>query len=109
MSNGDNNNDNQRDEFDFTAALMSTVHDIKNSLSMLLGTLEETAQDENVQDCPFGEQINRLQYETKRVNNDLIQLLALYKVNSDRFAPNVNHHAVDDFIDELAIDRKSVV
>ncbi len=92
------------EEFDFNTALMSTVHDIKNSLSMLLGTLEETSQSEEIQSCPFADQIQRLQYEAKRVNNDLIQLLGLYKVSNQRFAPSIAHHSVDDFLDELAIE-----
>jgi imidazoleglycerol-phosphate dehydratase len=63
---------------------------------MLLGTLEETSQAEGVQECPFADQIQRLQYEAKRVNNDLIQLLGLYKVSSHRFAPSIAHHSVED-------------
>jgi len=94
----------ENEELDFSAILMSSIHDIKNSLSMLLTTLDDATQTQELSECPLGEQITQLQYEAKRVNNDLVQLLTLYKISDDHFEPNVAYHDVDDFIDELAIE-----
>jgi two-component system sensor histidine kinase SenX3 len=62
--------------------LASTVHDMKNSISVLSGTLENllaapqaTAAPQSAQ---YGEMAQML-YQTKRLNDNLIQLLALYK------------------------------
>jgi signal transduction histidine kinase len=65
--------------------LASTVHDMKNSISVLSGTLENllaapqpAAAPESVQAAQYGEMAQML-YQTKRLNDNLIQLLALYK------------------------------
>ena len=61
--------------------LASTAHDMKNSISVLTGTLEgllsgAAQQDVNQSAYP---QLAQMLYQTKRLNDNLIQLLALYK------------------------------
>jgi len=62
--------------------LASTAHDMKNSISVLSGTLErlldETppAADDA---CPRMAQMAQMLYQTRRLNDKLMQLLALYK------------------------------
>ena len=66
---------------DLSLFLASTAHDMKNSISVLTGTLERLL----VQPAPAGEaddayaQMAHMLYQTKRLNDNLIQLLALYK------------------------------
>lgn len=61
--------------------LASTVHDMKNSISVLSGTLENllVQAGEHAQDNPAYPQMAQMLYQTKRLNDHLIQLLALYK------------------------------
>lgn len=65
--------------------LASTVHDMKNSISVLSGTLENLiagAAPPSVPaapDHPQYEQLGQMLYQTRRLNDNLIQLLALYK------------------------------
>jgi signal transduction histidine kinase len=66
--------------------LASTAHDMKNSISVLSGTLERLlsqspaqqadAQPEAASAYP---QMAQMLYQTKRLNDNLMQLLALYK------------------------------
>lgn len=59
--------------------LASTVHDMKNSISVVSGTLEKlmsAAEAPASEDYP---QLSHMLYQTKRLNDNLIQLLALYK------------------------------
>ena len=61
--------------------LASTAHDMKNSVSVLSGTLESllgaaSASPESNAAYP---QMAHMLYQTKRLNDNLIQLLALYK------------------------------
>jgi signal transduction histidine kinase len=61
--------------------LASTVHDMKNSISVLSGTLEnllvqEQPNQEHAQAYP---QMAHMLYQTRRLNDNLMQLLALYK------------------------------
>jgi len=63
--------------------LASTVHDMKNSISVLSGTLENLlatpqAQQAAPESAHYG-QMAQMLYQTKRLNDNLIQLLALYK------------------------------
>lgn len=90
--------------FDFTTCLMSSAHDIKNSLSMLINTLENITATSDAQTIPYGEDIARMEYEAKRANNNLIQLLGLYKLTHTDFAPNLEPCNLDDFLDEILIE-----
>ncbi|NGZ82860.1 sensor histidine kinase [Duganella aceris] len=59
--------------------LASTVHDMKNSISVLSGTLENLlAAPTAAPSAEYGQMAHML-YQTKRLNDNLIQLLALYK------------------------------
>ncbi len=61
--------------------LASTVHDMKNSISVLGGTLEnllDQARPEQQTD-PAYPQMAHMLYQTRRLSDNLMQLLALYK------------------------------
>lgn len=58
--------------------LASTAHDMKNSLSVLSGTLERLLA-EAPQAEPAYPQMAHMLHQTRRLNNQLMQLLALYK------------------------------
>lgn len=59
--------------------LASTVHDMKNSISVLSGTLETLLVSASPQTESAYPQMSHMLYQTKRLNDNLIQLLALYK------------------------------
>lgn len=59
--------------------LASTVHDMKNSISVLSGTLETLLANAKPEAAPGYPQMAHMLYQTKRLNDNLIQLLALYK------------------------------
>jgi len=87
---------------DFSTVLASSVHDMKNSLSMLLNTIEDIAQQ-----CDPGtfeaEKLTLLQYEGQRVNNHLIQMLSIYKIENSQCTVNMSEHCVADFLEESAL------
>lgn len=59
--------------------LASTAHDMKNSLSVLSGTLETLLGAASPATEAAYPQMAHMLYQTKRLNDNLIQLLALYK------------------------------
>jgi two-component system sensor histidine kinase SenX3 len=59
--------------------LASTAHDMKNSISVLSGTLEKLLVDASPQTESAYPQMAQMLYQTKRLNDNLMQLLALYK------------------------------
>ena len=59
--------------------LASTSHDMKNSISVLSGTLETLLAGASPQTEAAYPQMAHMLYQTKRLNDNLMQLLALYK------------------------------
>lgn len=82
----------------FSTILASTVHDMKNSLGMMLEALENLLSE--IQDFKTDPQYGIVQYESMRVNNSLMQLLALYKIENNQLPFNPGYHNVYEFIEE---------
>lgn len=90
-------------KIDFSMLLASSVHDMKNSLGMLLQSLESLfgkLPDE------YKQELSVAQYETSRVNNDLVQLLGLYRLQKERMAVVIDEHCVLDIIEEQQIKNR---
>jgi len=84
---------------DFALIMASTVHDMKNSLSMLLHSLESIC--ENIpEEWKEANNVATIQYEAERVNNDLIQLLGLYRLEHERLNIQIDEYFVGDFLEE---------
>lgn len=64
---------------DLTLFMASAAHDMKNSVCMLSGSLEAILSDPATRHSPAYDQLAHMLYETRRLNNNLIQLLAIYK------------------------------
>ncbi|MEQ6884439.1 HAMP domain-containing sensor histidine kinase [Salicola sp. Rm-C-2C1-2] len=87
------------DELDFSTVLASTVHDMKNSLGMLLNSLDEV-RDSVSGDVRGSRPFTTLEYEAQRVHGDLIQLLSLYRLSEEKLCATVEEQLVSDFLDE---------
>jgi two-component system sensor histidine kinase SenX3 len=59
--------------------LASTAHDMKNSLCVLSGTLEGLLAEASPATEAAAPQLAHMLYQSKRLNDNLMQLLALYK------------------------------
>jgi signal transduction histidine kinase len=80
----------------FSMVLASTVHDIKNALSIIaqeLGEMVNEASDETGR-------IALLQHEVNRMNGMLVQLLTLYKHDQKQLPVQMALHDVHDFLQE---------
>ncbi|MDK8465060.1 HAMP domain-containing sensor histidine kinase [Marinobacter sp. SS13-12] len=84
---------------DFSMVLASAVHDMKNSLGMLLNSLDELRQE---QGNSVGEssRFNTLQYEAERMHNDLVQLLGIYRLGENNLSAHIEEHFVPGFLSE---------
>ena len=82
---------------DFSMVLASAVHDMKNSLGMLLNSLDELRSE---QEGALGEssRFNTLQYEAERMHNDLVQLLGIYRLGENNLSAHIEEHFVPDFL-----------
>lgn len=89
-------------EDSFNMVLASTVHDMKNSLGMLgesLKVIFRQIDPENM-DKETSDSYGVVQYEASRVNNSLMQLLALYKLENNQLPFNPSYYNLYDFLDE---------
>lgn len=73
------------DRLDITTFLLSAIHDMKNSLGVMVAFLEDALAFAE-QPAPARARTAQALYEAQRVNEHLIQLLALYKIDQ-RFYP----------------------
>ncbi|MDX2503744.1 MAG: HAMP domain-containing sensor histidine kinase [Gammaproteobacteria bacterium] len=89
----------------FNTVLMSFIHDIKNSLLMSLSSLE--ALYISLDNIPPEQKKNiaQIQYELHRINNALVQLLSLYKMETRLFSVQADQYNLYDFLDELIINN----
>jgi len=88
---------------DFSLVLASSVHDMKNSIGMLVASLESF-----IEECPpandrQSKHFNTLHYEASRINAELVQLLTIYRMQNDHLPLRVDQHYVIDVLeDQLA-------
>jgi len=91
----------------YSDILASIIHDVKNSLSVVVNHVDEIMVDEEVSE-KVKNSAGIMQQETRRANNQLIQLLTLYKLDKERLNPNIQEHNVYDFLEELMIEEQSL-
>lgn len=84
---------------DFSMVLALAVHDMKNSLGMLLNSLDEL-RTENEAKLNDSSKFNTLQYEAERIHNDLVQLLGIYRLGENNLSAHIEEHSVPDFLSE---------
>lgn len=95
-------------EFDYSTLLANSIHEVKNSLNMLLNSVDQaimTSANENEEATKL---FSRIQYEGKRVNDDLVGLLAIYRINNEQYSANIDEYLVRDFLLEN-LDQHSVM
>jgi K+-sensing histidine kinase KdpD len=88
-------------KIDFSVLLASAVHEMKNSLSLLLQSIETLNATIEQQNPEASKELASLHYEASRVNTGLMQLLSLYRVELDQFPLNVDQHYLEDVIEDL--------
>lgn len=100
-----NNRDNR---IDYSAVLASAVHDMKNSLLLLMQSIEELGEHFKA-GSKEADKINAIHYETTRLNTGLMQLLSLYRAEIDEMPLSINEHFSEEIIDELLASNKNYI
>ena len=85
---------------DFSSVLASSVHDMKNSLCMLIQSIDTLAQGQNT-DPRSAQELAKIHYEASRLNTNLLQMLSLYRVEKNQLPLMVEEHHVEDLLEEL--------
>ena len=90
---------------DYSTILASSIHDMKNSLGFLLGSLDMVGQQCRAGQCNSASQISRLHYEGKRVNDHLVQLLALYRMENSQFLVEPQEYCLEEYFQEIMLEH----
>ncbi|RJR16114.1 MAG: sensor histidine kinase [Nitrospiraceae bacterium] len=101
--------ENRENPIDFPSFLASMAHDMKNSLNMLLNTLDEVVGSCTPDKCQSHRKLSLIQYEATRVNFNLIQLLTLYKMDRNQFSVNISHYPVVELIEDIILQNKPLL
>lgn len=80
--------------------LASSVHDMKNSVSLLSDNLRKYIDKHINENDDELKNISQMLSETQRINANLIQLLTLYKLGQDSYPFSPETQNVETFIDE---------
>ncbi|MDP5141257.1 ATP-binding protein [Rheinheimera baltica] len=91
---------------DFASVLASAVHDMKNSLCMLIQSSELIQQESHQLSDSAREELARLNYEANRLNSNLLQLLALYRLERNQFPVQIDEHYLCDVTEEVLLKNQ---
>lgn len=86
---------------DFAAIMAVAVHDMKNSLSLLLQSVEQLSETLSPEQKSAHDHVMDLHYEASRMNTTLVQVLSLYRADLDALPTNIDECFVDDLVQEL--------
>lgn len=91
---------------EFPAILASSVHDIKNSLTTVRELIMQLAAK---QQSSKNKDFIQLEFEANRMNNSLVQLLELYKIDSEKFSLDIDEHSVCDILQEIKAQQEPLL
>lgn len=81
--------------------LASSVHDMKNSVTLLLSGLEKTLGSPEAAKLSTYSELIQVNYEAKRIHNQLVQLLAVYKLGQKIYPFDPQYICLADFLSAL--------
>lgn len=84
--------------FNMANFLVSSVHDMKNSVSMLICGLDKVLTSVEAVELSTHAELVQMNHEAKRINNRLIQLLTLYKLGQKIYPFDPQSVCLDDFL-----------
>ena len=96
-------------KMDFSFVLASSVHDMKNSIGMLLNTLASMAESAPPKDETQAQYFSTLEYEAARINTELVQLLSLYRLEEQQLTVVIDEHYVLDCLEEQLARNESLL
>ncbi len=92
-------NNTEKNQPDFSLIIASAVHDMKNSLSMLLHSVDQMCEA-LPDDWKQKNNTTTVKYEAERVNSYLIQLLGLYRLQNKMLSLHIDECFISDLLDE---------
>lgn len=87
-----------KESLDLSTVMAATVHDVKNSLSLIDNQIRDVVQDVSELSPESAQKLNRIRLEAGRINNDLVHMLGLYRMKNNTFRPTFEEVMVEDVV-----------
>ncbi|MCU7844035.1 MAG: HAMP domain-containing histidine kinase [Candidatus Thiodiazotropha sp. (ex Monitilora ramsayi)] len=95
----------QKEVLGLTSAFAMVSHDIKNSLGILLKYIGTIAENCDLEASGVSRECADMEYEVRRINNNLVKMLTLFKVEEGNYLLNVDAHAISEFLEEEMLEH----
>ncbi|WP_371193245.1 sensor histidine kinase [Glaciecola sp. SC05] len=86
---------------DFSSVIAVAIHDMKNSLSLLMQSIEQMAEVIPKEVIQAHNSLNSVHYEANRMNTTLVQVLSLYRAEIDALPVNIDEVFIAELFDEI--------
>lgn len=93
-------------EIDFATVLACSVHDMKNSLCMVIQSAELIQAEGSKLSHAAREELALLNYEANRLNSNLLQLLSLYRLDRQQLPVQIDQHYLNELFEELLLKNQ---
>ncbi|MES9850600.1 MAG: HAMP domain-containing sensor histidine kinase [Candidatus Thiodiazotropha sp. L084R] len=94
---------------DLASAFAMVSHDIKNSLGVLLRDINMITGSCELSGCGMRTECADMEYEVRRINNNIVKMLTLFKVEQGDYMLNVDAHSVYDFLNEVMLEHSLIM
>lgn len=94
---------------DFSTILAISIHDTKNALGMVLNSLDGLLDPATGECRCDASHVARLQYEARRVNDNLVQLLTLYRADNGLYQPRIGSCLVYEMLEDYYLANKPMM
>jgi len=100
----------EQEDINFSDFIASSIHDMKNSLNIQIGFLEEIMGEcKDKVDESMRAQLGHTIYEASRMNVNLIQILSLYKLGKSIYPIDIAEQSLKEILEELALQNQSIM
>lgn len=94
----------EQEDINFSDFIASSIHDMKNSLNIQIGFLEDLMGEcQGKIDESVRKQLGHTIYEANRMNVNLIQILSLYKLGKSIYPVDISEQSVRDVLEEVVL------
>ncbi|MCW8108492.1 HAMP domain-containing histidine kinase [Alteromonas ponticola] len=92
---------NATSNIDFSSVLAAAVHDMKNSLCLLIQSIENLSDSIPRELDEAHNQVANVHYEASRLNTNLVQMLSLYRAQLETLPITVDEHFIADLFEDV--------
>ncbi|WP_416308456.1 sensor histidine kinase [Neptunicella sp. SCSIO 80796] len=94
---------------DFSTILACAVHDMKNSLCLLLQSIETLGDEIGDSDDSVSDRLASIHYEASRLNTSLMHILSLYRAGREQLPLNIDEHYLEDVVDDVIATNQKYI